>query len=66
MHYHTLHLRRRIGEIVVIGEHPNQVIVTLGEETDGQTNLIFKAPRDIPIDRLEVAKRKGLVIFGQV
>ena len=54
----TLHLRRKPGEAVVIGDGPNQVTMILGQELNGETTLIFKAPRSITINRLEVARRK--------
>jgi sRNA-binding carbon storage regulator CsrA len=54
----TLHLRRRPGEAVVIGEGPHQVTMILGQESNGETTLIFKAPKSIRINRLEVSRRE--------
>jgi sRNA-binding carbon storage regulator CsrA len=54
----TLHLRRKQGEAVIIGEPPNEVVMIVGQSTDGETHLIFKAPAAVTINRLEVSKKK--------
>lgn len=56
---HTLKLRRRAGEKVLIGTAPQQVLVEVKHINDeGEVTLAFRADPAIPIDRLEVAKRK--------
>lgn len=54
----TLVLRRKIGETVLIGEEPNRVAVTITNIATDEVSLLFKAPRSIPIDRLEIARQK--------
>jgi sRNA-binding carbon storage regulator CsrA len=54
-----LHLRRRKGQSILVGEHPHQVTITVGEFVDDEINLQFFAPVTVPIDRMEVAVRKG-------
>ena len=58
MDLNTLHLWRKPGEVIVIGEPPHQVFVIMGENTDNGTRLIFKAPRSIQINRLEISEDK--------
>jgi len=60
MNQSTLHLRRRPGEKVLIGTTP-EVLVKVDKVEGGEVTLIFKAPREVAIDRLEVAKQKGLI-----
>lgn len=62
-----LKLRRRQGQSVVIGDHPNQVTVTIGETTrNGEITLQFFAPETIPIDRIEIARKKGRVVSTEL
>ncbi len=56
----TLHLRRRPGEKVLIGTNP-PVTVKVDTIEGGEVNLVFKASREVAIDRFEVARRKGLI-----
>ncbi len=51
---------RNVGESVVIAD---DIIVTVVEVKSGKCRLHFAAPRDIPIDRMEVheAKKNGPV-----
>ena len=55
----SLVLGRRVGEKVLVGTPPNHVIIqVLGVSAD-RADIHFLAPNDIPIDRWEVAERKG-------
>ena len=53
----SLHIRRTPGQTVVIGEGDDRVTL-LVEAVDGdQVNLIFKAPREVKINRSEILGR---------
>ena len=54
----TLTLRRKVGQKVIVGEQPDAVEVTLSAIADNEVTLTFRAPRNLPIDRLEVAQKK--------
>ena len=54
----TLVLRRRVGETILIGDDPDRIAITVSELNGNEVVLAFKAPRNIPIDRLEIARQK--------
>lgn len=49
-------LTRRVGESVVIGE---DIVITVTELSNGRVKLHFDAPRDVPVDRLEIWQSKN-------
>lgn len=54
-----LKLSRREGERVFLG---NAITVTVMQIKGNQVCLAFSAPKDIPIDREEIALRKGILL----
>jgi carbon storage regulator len=55
----TLGLGRRLGEILIIGgDSPNAIEVTPVRLRGSQIQLEVRAPREVPVDRLEVHERK--------
>jgi carbon storage regulator len=55
----TLALTRRLGETLVIGgDSPESIEVTLVRLKGSQVQLEVRAPRHVPVDRLEVHERK--------
>jgi carbon storage regulator len=55
----TLVLTRRLGETLIIGgDSPEAIEVTPVRLRGGQIQLEVRAPRHIPVDRLEVHERK--------
>ena len=48
-------LSRKLHESIVIGD---DVIVTVVEIRNGQVRLGIDAPRDMPVDRVEVAEAR--------
>jgi carbon storage regulator len=55
----TLILTRRLGETVIIGgDSAGAIEVTPVRLRGGQIQLEVRAPRDVPVDRLEVHERK--------
>ncbi|MES9902158.1 MAG: carbon storage regulator [Sedimenticola sp.] len=56
-----LSLTRRVGESVLIGD---DIEVYVHQIRGGQVNLMFKAPRDVVIDRLELRRAKELTRKG--
>jgi len=48
-------LTRKLGEVVVID---GDIRCTVLEVRAGQVKLGFEAPKDVPIDRLEIFQRK--------
>ncbi len=53
-------LSRREGEKVLINSSDGDIIITV-VEGEGIVKIAFDSPRNIPINREEVAKRKGIV-----
>lgn len=62
----TLNLRRRIGETVLVGTPPNQVTISVRSINEDEVTLAFRADREVPIDRLEVYRRKKRLSGGEV
>jgi sRNA-binding carbon storage regulator CsrA len=59
MNRSTLVLARRLGETIIIGgDSPQAIEITPGRMRDGQVHLKVCAPRDMPVDRLEIHERK--------
>lgn len=52
-------LSRKVGESVVIDD---KTMVTVVEVRSGKVRLGFTAPREVPIDRLEIHKDKGRLV----
>jgi carbon storage regulator len=50
-------LSRQVGETTVIGR---DIEVKVVEIRGGKVKLGIEAPRQVPVDRLEIADRKGL------
>jgi len=50
-------LTRREDECVVIGEGPEQVVLTVVDIRGDKVRLGFEAPRQVPIHRKEIADR---------
>ena len=50
-------LSRQVGETIVIGR---DIEVKVVEIRGGKVKLGIEAPRQVPVDRLEIADRKGL------
>ena len=48
-------LSRKVGEAIKIGE---QIEVIVTRINGNQVTLGIKAPRDVPVDRQEIAERK--------
>lgn len=53
-----LTLTRRWGEKIVIGTGPDAVTVTIVGIERGKVRLGIEAPKDVPVDRLEVREEK--------
>lgn len=49
-------LTRKLGESVIIGDHKIKITVT--EIKGKQVKLAIDAPRDIRVDRAEIAERR--------
>lgn len=49
---------RKIGESVVINGH---IYITVTRSAEGELELAIDAPRDVPVDRLEIHKRKEML-----
>lgn len=47
-------ITRKLGEVVVIGEGPDAVVVTVVDIDRGRIRLGFTAPKDVPIYRREL------------
>lgn len=57
-----LALTRRVGEEVVIGDPKNpQGVIRIVEIQGDKVRLAFDFPRDVPINRMELAEKKALV-----
>jgi carbon storage regulator len=52
----SLILTRRVGEKIMIGENIEVQILSIWH---GQVRLGIAAPKDVPVDRKEVAERKA-------
>lgn len=50
-------LSRRENQVVVIGDGPTEVRITVVKIENGKVRLGITGPRDIPIHRLEVKER---------
>jgi carbon storage regulator len=58
-------LRRIRGESVVIGKNAEIVVKVLGDN-NGSISLGFKAPKDVPVDRLEVYENRQKELDAQI
>ena len=54
-------LGRQVGESIVIGEGPDQIIVTVCRITNGQVRLGITARREIPVVRPEAGRKEARV-----
>jgi carbon storage regulator len=52
-----LHLTRRVGQSIVIGEAGNLVVVTINGFSGNQIKLSVSADKNIPVYREEVYQR---------
>lgn len=51
---------RKIGQSIIIGTGPNAIVVTyLGTNRHGQARLGITAPKEIVVDREEIAARRA-------
>ena len=50
-------LRRAPGQSIVIGKK-GDIKITFHREKDGVAHIGIEAPRNIPVDRLEIRERK--------
>jgi carbon storage regulator len=55
----VLVLSRKIGEVVVIGDDIRVMVVSIGP---GRVKLGIEAPRNVQVDRSEVAESRSSVV----
>ena len=55
-----LALSRRTGQKIVIGKGDEQIVITMGETSEMGTKLLISAPVKTPVNRMEIAIKKGL------
>ncbi len=53
-----LYFTRVLGQSVVVGAHPHECVVTVEEIKDGQVKLSFAAAPEVPVDRMEIWRKK--------
>lgn len=53
-------LTRKKGEKVIIGSGENRITITV-METDKPIKLAFESPKNVPVNRAEIAQKKNLI-----
>lgn len=59
-HSGRLVLSRKQGQQVVIGGGEQRITITV-IEADRPVKLAFESPKNVPVNRAEIAEKKGLI-----
>lgn len=54
-------LSRKKGQSIVIGAGENKITVTVAEILDQTARLAIESPRNVPVNRYEIAEKKNLI-----
>lgn len=54
-------LSRRVGQSIILGAKEKKITITVVETDHRQTKLSIESPKEVPVNRQEIAEKKGLL-----